>query len=509
MLGNQYYNQVLRKYVIMFGNLFNDIVVQRLNNDGTRIQAIAVPIAYGPREKFLARLRANPNLADDTALQLPRMSFEITGMTYAPQRKLNRQQMMVGSGTSASTLTTNQASAPYDIDFSLSIYVKNADDGVQITENILPYFTPEFTATMRLLEDMPDFLLDIPVVLQNISMEDTYEGDFETRRAIVYTLNFVVKGHIFGAIKQKGVITRVQVDAYTDLTTAAGFERTVVTPGQFANGIPTTNSAASVARSAISANSDFGIAEEFFTFASSGSDSTNVTLADFNAYIANTNPRFDKYLEVANVASLVSGVSNADFQSYIANTNPRIFVFNANGQISDHLIPSANITFDLGSEERSFRDLYLSGNTIFIANNRISTDGNTISFVTDTGENAKIEAGAVTIKDILGNALNDIILKASNGSFKTVSASDETQDLVTKFEDLEVPGTATIAELVLTNVLGTQYGGTGLSSVTQDGILVGKSSSELEYITGTVGKLLQVSSNGTPTFDDLDGGTYS
>ena len=200
--------------------------------------------------------------------------------------------------------------------------------------------------------------------------------------------------------------------------------------------------------------------------------------------------------------------ANSAFQSFIANTNPRIAKFNANGNISGHLLPEANVTYDLGSADRSFRDLYISGNTIFIANNRISTDGNTISFVTDTGQNAKIEAGAVTIKDILGDITKDIILKASNGSFKTVSASDETQELITKFEEIEVPGTARISTLVLSNVLGTQYGGTGLNSVTKDGVLVGKSSSALNYISGSSGEVFQVAANGTPTFSDVDGGTY-
>ena len=250
----------------MFGNLFNDIVVQRYNKDGDRIQAIAVPIAYGPKEKFLSRIRSNPDLADDVAIQLPRMSFEMTGMTYAPTRKLNRLNNTVSSGTAANNLRTNFASAPYDIDFSLAIYVKNADDGVQIIENILPFFTPEFTASMRLIPEMSDLLLDIPVVLQSVSMEDSYEGDFESRRAIVYTLNFLVKGYIFGPVQTKGVINRVQVDSYTDIDVEARETRVVVTPGQLANGAPTTNSAASVERSAISANSDFGIAEDFFFF---------------------------------------------------------------------------------------------------------------------------------------------------------------------------------------------------------------------------------------------------
>ena len=201
--------------------------------------------------------------------------------------------------------------------------------------------------------------------------------------------------------------------------------------------------------------------------------------------------------------------ANSVFQSFVANTNPRIAKFNANGNISGHLLPEANVTYDLGSADKAFRDLYISGNTIFIANNRISTDGNTISFVTDTGQNAKIEAGAVTIKDILGDAAKDIILKASNGVFKSTRVLNGTeQTLDTKFETLEVPGTATISTLVLANVLGTQYGGTGLNSVTNNGVLVGKSSSALNYISGSSGEVFQVASNGTPTFSDVDGGTY-
>ena len=200
--------------------------------------------------------------------------------------------------------------------------------------------------------------------------------------------------------------------------------------------------------------------------------------------------------------------ANSVFQSFVANTNPRIANFNSSGEVAAHLLPAANVTYDLGSADRAFRDLYISGNTIFIANNRISTDGNTISFVTDTGTNAKIEAGAVTIKDILGDITKDIILKASNGSFKTVSASDETQEIITKFEEIEVPGTATISTLVLSNVLGTQYGGTGLNSVTNNGVLVGKSSSALNYISGSSGEIFQVAANGTPTFSNVDGGTF-
>lgn len=266
MFGHQYYHQVLRKYVITFGNLFNDIIVQRFNSAGTRIQSIAVPIAYGPKEKFLARINSNPDLEDDVAIQLPRMGFEMIGMTYDPTRKLAKTQQNRAIGTSNQNLRTQFNSAPYNIDFTLSIFVKNADDGVQIIEQILPFFTPDFTPSVKLLPSM-NLTFDIPVVLQSVTMEDAYEGSFEERRALVYTLNFTMKGYILGPIQTSGVIKRVQVDTHTDIPLdTARSTRVAVTPGLLANGSPTTNSSASIASSLISANSDFGIAEDFFFF---------------------------------------------------------------------------------------------------------------------------------------------------------------------------------------------------------------------------------------------------
>lgn len=269
MFGHQYYHQVLRKYVITFGNLFNDIIVQRFNSAGTRIQSIAVPIAYGPKEKFLSRINSNPDLDDDVAIQLPRMGFEMTGMTYDPTRKLAKTQQNRAIGTSNQNLRTQFNSAPYNIDFALSIFVKNADDGVQIIEQILPFFTPDFTPSVKLLPAM-NLTFDIPVVLQSVAMEDAYEGSFEERRALVYTLNFTMKGYILGPVQTTGVIKRVQVDTHTDIPLDTAREtRVVVTPGLLANGSPTTNSSASIATSLISANSDFGIAEDFFFYTDS------------------------------------------------------------------------------------------------------------------------------------------------------------------------------------------------------------------------------------------------
>jgi hypothetical protein len=151
MFGHSYYHGVLRKYVIMFGNMFNDIDVVRYNNAGTAVQTIRVPIAYGPREKFLARLRADPNLDRDVAIQLPRLSFEMTNVSYAPERGLNKLVRNVGISTDNNKLRSIWTPTPYDIDFTLHGMFANQEDAVQVVEQILPFFRPEWTHTLQLV----------------------------------------------------------------------------------------------------------------------------------------------------------------------------------------------------------------------------------------------------------------------------------------------------------------------------------------------------------------------
>ena len=155
MVGHQYYNQVIRRYMVMFGTLFNDIVVQRFNQAGVRIQAIKVPIAYGPKEKFLARVEQNPDLQKKSSVSLPRIGFEMVGMQYMPERKLsNTQRRVQVSGTAGSNKSVKSVftPVPYDFNFNLSILVKNADDGVQILEQTLPFFTPDRTTTGKIIQ---------------------------------------------------------------------------------------------------------------------------------------------------------------------------------------------------------------------------------------------------------------------------------------------------------------------------------------------------------------------
>ena len=263
MFAQQYYHGAIRKYVIAFGNLFNDIIIQRLDLNGNRIQSILVPLAYGPKEKWLVRLVQDPNLDADVAITLPRMGFEITGMSYASSRKLSSTLQNIRLRPSDfSRLDTQFIPVPYDIDFQLSIFVKNADDGAQIIEQILPFFRPEFTTQVNLIPEM-QIVVDTPIVLNGVTIEDTYEGDFDTRRALIYNLTFSVKAYLYGPISNSGIIQRA-ITNFVDTTTDAEptIDRITITPSQFANGsplfVPSGNTQLSVAIDQISANTDFG-----------------------------------------------------------------------------------------------------------------------------------------------------------------------------------------------------------------------------------------------------------
>ena len=288
MFGNQFYNQTIRRYIVAFGNMFNDLVVQRINSAGTTVQTIAVPIAYGPKEKFLVRIKQDPNLDQSVALQLPRMGFEMTGLTYDGTRRLSATTKNVAFNSSdLKKMKYQYVPVPYNIDMTLSIFVKNADDGAQIIEQIIPYFGPEWNNTINLIPEM-GIKMDVPTILVGVAVDDTYEGDFIARRALVYTITFTMKGWFFGPVKRAGVIKRTQVDlgvvyaANTAIDPLLGAEqpgisnedikrtgrssRIVLTPGQFANGSPTSNSALSVNYLTISANSDYGIAANLFFY---------------------------------------------------------------------------------------------------------------------------------------------------------------------------------------------------------------------------------------------------
>ena len=211
MFGFFSYHKNIRNIVVLFGTVFNDISVRRLKADGTTEREFKVPIAYGPAEKFLSKLN-QPDV-----MSLPRMSFEITDYAYDATRKLQTtkkfKKVKAGSTTE---LTTVFNPVPYDFNITLSVMVKYSDDGTQILEQILPYFTPEFQVTMNEMSTM-GIKRDIPIILTSVTTEDTYEGEFFTRRALIHTLTFMVKGYIYGRTTDQGVIREVDVNIGANL----------------------------------------------------------------------------------------------------------------------------------------------------------------------------------------------------------------------------------------------------------------------------------------------------
>ena len=252
MLGQQFYHETTRKVVVAFGTLFNDIHLVRKDNSGTIQQSMKVPLAYGPRQKYLVRLADDPALSKQPAVTLPRIGFEISGMSYDPSRKLQRvQKFKKVKGAKASQLDTQYMPVPYNIDFELYILSKQSDDALQIVEQILPYFQPDYTVTINDNTDM-GIKRDVPVILNNIGYEDDYQGDFASRRAIIYTLSFTAKFYLYGPVTSSKVIKTVQVDQYTDLPDQAPKreQRYSVTPS------PTT----------ADADDDFGFSETISFF---------------------------------------------------------------------------------------------------------------------------------------------------------------------------------------------------------------------------------------------------
>ena len=216
MLGTTFYHETIRKCVVGFGTLFNDIHITRKDSSGNVAQAMKVPLAYGPKQKFLVRLREDPSISKSVAITLPRIGFEIGAMSYDSTRKLNKIQKVKKSGSAGNKVDTQYMPVPYNIDFELYAMAKNSDDALQIVEQILPYFQPEYTITINDIVSM-NSKRDVPIILSGISYEDNYEGDFTTRRAIIYTLSFTAKFYLYGPVTSQSVIKSVQVDQFTDL----------------------------------------------------------------------------------------------------------------------------------------------------------------------------------------------------------------------------------------------------------------------------------------------------
>lgn len=218
MISNYFYHEILRKTIISFGTLFNDIKIKHKDKNGSDFSIITVPIAYGPIQKFLARIEQTPDLRKPVAMTLPRMAFEMTGIQYDPSRKSSTMQTF--KALDGNDVTKVFMPVPYNVNIRLSVLAKLNEDALQIIEQILPYFQPHFNLTVDLISSIGE-KRDIPMILERINMDDQYEGDFTTRRALTYTLDFTAKTYLFGPVGNgnESIIKQVQVDYYTNTNT--------------------------------------------------------------------------------------------------------------------------------------------------------------------------------------------------------------------------------------------------------------------------------------------------
>ena len=233
MFGDYFYHNSLRKIVVAFGTIFNNIQIHRKDSNGKVVQSIKVPLAYSPKEKFITRLEQQPDLADrQVAVTLPRMGFEIAGLNYDASRKLQRLGTFkkVNSSTDGKTLDFQYNPVPYNISFNLYSFTATAEGGLQIIEQILPFFQPDYTVTINTIPEM-GIKRDVPIVLNSVSYEDTYDGAYTNRRAVNYTLNFTAKTYLYGPMSNQKVIKEVQSDlgASTD-SPLTREERIIVVP---------------------------------------------------------------------------------------------------------------------------------------------------------------------------------------------------------------------------------------------------------------------------------------
>lgn len=268
MFGDPFYFSLIRKYVILVGTLFNNIRITRTDEQGNVVALLKVPITYSAKDKMLARVIQNPDLDSPMAAPpLPIISFEMGKMSYDQERKLNTVgRVSVKDNSNNSRVKYQYNPVPYNIDFKVLVYAKNTEDGTKIIEQILPYFTPDWTSTVNLIPEM-DVKVDIPIILRNISMTDNYDGAFTERRAIIWELDLTLKGYLYGPVRKGGIIKFMNLNFYIPdvpdgkIKDAIGLtpiaEKVTVQPGLTANGQPTTDIEKTVPYNQIEIDDDY------------------------------------------------------------------------------------------------------------------------------------------------------------------------------------------------------------------------------------------------------------
>ncbi len=256
MLTPIFYNKTIKKYLSLFGTLFNNISIERRLDDEneSKIQQFLIPIGYGPAQKWLSRINQDPQL-NAPSITLPRMSYEIVGISFDSDRKTSDFMIMTGSSSSSTKAQFNPV--PYDLDFQLSIMTKYHEDGIKIIEQILPFFRPDFTVSAKMV-DGSDKIYDIPIILNSISSDDNYETIYEGSRVIIWTLLFTLKGSFFGPTYDRKIIKFVEANIYSDITANTPVIEIDVYPGMTANNQPTNNSNNSINWSLIDSDDNWG-----------------------------------------------------------------------------------------------------------------------------------------------------------------------------------------------------------------------------------------------------------
>ena len=217
MFGTYFYHEKIRKCVALFGRLFNNIYVLRTNSSGQVVSQVKVPLSYAPKRKYLDRIRENADLSSDTqvAIKLPRMSFEITNFAYDTSRQLTKTSTFNTAGTAITSRQKFFPPVPYTINFQLNVYAKSQDDALQVVEQVLPYFNPQYTVTVKpFTTEYPDFKEDIPIIIQGVAFQDDFEGQLETRRTIIYQLDFEMKVNFHGPITTSSIIRQAAANLY-------------------------------------------------------------------------------------------------------------------------------------------------------------------------------------------------------------------------------------------------------------------------------------------------------
>ncbi len=274
-LYNEYfYHKTIFKSVATFGTLFNDITVKRKTSDSNIVKELKVPLSYGPRSKFLAKIEETDK---NVAITLPRISFEMSGFSYDSQRKLNSLGVRYNTTETGSEKSMHNP-VPYNIGFSLNVYVEHFDEGLQIIEQIVPFFSPYLNIPSKLVYDDMGIVDDVPVLLNDVSLEESYEGQFEDKRVIMWNLSFTLKTNIFKPVKESDLIRQVETNVISTPTGDSGEvtpeekqqaqesgskSKSVTKPGLTDQGEPTTKESESVPKEQIEADDEFGFIEDF------------------------------------------------------------------------------------------------------------------------------------------------------------------------------------------------------------------------------------------------------